>query len=473
MAAIKTFQDNPLTFAVALTENDDRLDCAWFNPVIGDKIDNLRKSKRKDRKLMRLKVLADVSGGKRLPKGTVIVESEANNVPYIRATDVKNQKVGLDTAIKIPKEVHHEIQNYQLNKDDIVITIVGTIGEIGILNKKVEVCNFSENVARVRANKDSVSARFILHFLDSEFGRMQTERFTVGSLQYKLSLASCRSIEIFIPYDGNDYDIKAQQKILGEAYKFFERAEQQRKKGLALIKQANSVVLDALKIPLPDEKSGISFAHKIGVEPTSRLDALFNNPVREKLIASLKKHPYKELGNLTKLQDKEGISPTDFYKLIELEQIDEKTGRIVSAQEVPELGSEKILLKANSILVAKLQPEKGKVVIVPHEYDGAVGSSELVPILLESTDVSLKYLWAVLRSDYVLKQWAYQLTGSSRMRIGSTELKQTVIPIPDKGIQDKITANIDDMIVESDKLLREADDLFQEAKQHFVSAVIG
>jgi len=469
---LQTFENNPLTFGVALTESDDRLDCAWFNPIIENKIDVLRKSKRKDRKLVKLKTVADVKGGKRLPKGTVIIESEANNIPYVRATDIKNQKVNLDTAVKISKEVHHEIQNYQLQKDDVVITIVGTIGEIGILEEEVEVCDFTENIAKVRVNKDSVLARFILHFLDSEFGKMQTERFKVGSLQYKLSLTSCREIEVYIPYDGNDYDIKTQQKILDEAYNLFERADQQRKKGLELISRANSVVVEKLKIPLPDEKMGIFFMHEIETEPTTRLDALFNNPVRESLIANLKKHPHKELGKLTKPQGKEIISPTDFYKLVELEQIDEKTGRITSVQEVPELGSEKILLKTNSILVAKLQPEKGKVVIVPREYDGAVGSSELVPLLLESADVSLEYLWAVLRSDYVLKQWEYELTGSSRMRIGSTELKQTIIPVPDKKIQDEITADIGEMIEESDKVLSEADELFEKAKQHFISAVI-
>ena len=470
---LQTFHDEPLTFSVTLGEDDDRLDCAWFNPLTENKIENLRKNKSKDRKLVELKTIADVKGGKRLPKGTVIVEGEANNIPYVRAADIKNQKVNLDTSIKIPKGIHQEIQNYQLQKDDLVITIVGAlIGEIGILEGNVEVCDFTENIAKVRVNKDSVLTKFILHFLDSEYGKMQTDRLTVESLQYKLSLTSCRNIEIYIPHDGTDFDTKTQQEILDEAHKLFARADQQRKKGLELIDHANSLVVKKLRIPIPDEEIGVFFMHEIKPEPTTRLDALFNNPVRESLIAHLKNYPHKELGKLTKPQGKGSISPTDFYKLVDMGQIDEKTGRIVSSQEVAELGSEKILLKANSVLIAKLQPERGKVVIVPNAYDGAVGSSEFVPLVLESTDVSLEYLWAVLRSDYVLKQWAYALTGSSRMRIGATELKQTIIPIPDKMIQDEITVEIGETIAESDKLLRQADELFKEAKRRFISAVV-
>ena len=471
---LQSFQDTPLTFGVTLTEDDDRLDCTWFNPVTKIQIDVLRKNKRKDRKLVKLKVVADVKGGKRLPKGTVVTGSEADTIPYVRAGEVKHLRVNVDAAINISKQIHQGIQNYQLQQNDVVITIVGAkIGEVGIVEDKVEVCDFTENVAKVRVNRDSVSAHFILHFLDSEFGEMQTERFSVGALQYKLSLTSCRKIEIYIPYNGDEYDVESQQKILDEVSTLFERAEEQRKKGLALIDRANSVVVEKLNIPLPDEKKGALFTREIEAEPTTRLDALFNNPVRTKLIANLKKHPHKELGKLTKPQRKEAIVPKDFYKVVDLEQIDESTGRIVSSQEVLDLGSEKILLKANNILVAKLQPENGKIVIVPYEYDGAFGSGELISLLLESDDVSLKYLWAVLRSNYVLKQWGYELTGSSRMRIGSTELQQTVIPIPKRKVQDEITVDIDDMISESDKLLQEADDLSKKAKQYFISAVIG
>lgn len=469
---LQIFENNPLTFCVAIGESDDRLDCAWFNPIVENKIDILRKNKRKDRKLVKLKSIAEVSGGKRLPKGTVIIESEANTIPYVRATDVKDLKVNLDTAIKIPKEIHKEIQNYQLKQDDVVITIVGTIGDVGILEEEVEVCDFTENVARIRVNNDAVLSRFILHFLDSEYGKMQTERFSVGSLQYKLSLRSCRNIEIYIPYNENGFDKNAQRNILDEAYKLFRKANIQRKRGDDLIRKAHSVVVEKLKIPLPDEKLGTHFTQELDSDPFARLDALFNNPIREKLISNLKKYSHKELEKLVKLQRKENISPADFYSLIELEQIDEKTGRIMFAQEVPELGSEKILLKSNSILVSKLQPEKGKIAIVPEKYDGSVGSSELVPLSLESTDVSLKYLWAVLRSDYVLKQWEYELTGSSRMRIGSTELKQTIIPIPDKKIQEDIVTDIDGIIAESDKILLEAKELFKKAKKKFITAVI-
>ena len=468
------FEKIPLTFGVNLADEDDRLDCAWFNPIFENKIEELRTAKKSNRKLTKLKGVADVDGGKRLPKGTVIQESETSIIPYIRATDVKNLKVNVDGAAKITKDIHQGIQNYQLKKDDVVITIVGTIGGVGILEKEVEVCDFTENIARVRMKDENVLSRFLLHFLDSEFGQMQMDRFSVGSLQYKLSLKSCRNIEVYLPLSNDNFDISEQKKILDLVYSIFNKVEVHRKTGQRLIDEVRSVIVKKIGLPLVEENAESSiFEADLEDNPFARLDALFNNPLRKKLLSILSKYPNKKLGKLTRSQKENKIAPTDYYRLVELEQIDENTGRITEVREVSELGSAKILLRNGSILISKLQPEKGKVVIVNSEFDGCVGSSELIPLVLDSSEVSAEYLWAILRSDYVLKQWEYELTGSSRMRIGSNEINNTVIPIPDPTLQKEIVEELKDRIAKSDNELNEAMQLFNEARNLFSRLLLG
>lgn len=468
------FEKTPLTFGVNITDQDDRLDCAWFNPIFENKIERIRLSKNRNRKLTKLKVIADVNGGKRLPKGTVIQEIETSVIPYIRATDVKNLTVNIDTAAKVSKEIHQEIQNYQLKKDDIVITIVGTIGEVGILKKEADVCDFTENVARIRMKDEGVLPQFLLHFLDSELGRIQTERFSVGSLQYKLSLQSCRNIEVYLPLSNDNFNTDEQKKILDSVYTIFEKAENHRKAGQRLIQEARLIVVEKIGLPLVEENlKSKTFETVLENDSFARLDALFNNPLREKLNSILKKQRHKVLGKLIKPQKENKIIPKDYYKLVELEQIDENTGRIIESREVSELGSEKNLLKKGSILISKLQPEKGKVVIVNSEFDGCVSSSELLPFVLDSSEITMDYLWAVLRSDYVLKQWEYELTGSSRMRIGPNEIKNTIIPIPDLKLQKEIVDNIKDRIKKSDNEMQEAKILLGDAQKLFDQLLVG
>ncbi|HPH78535.1 MAG TPA: restriction endonuclease subunit S, partial [bacterium] len=81
--------------------------------------------------------------------------------------------------------------------------------------------------------------------------------------------------------------------------------------------------------------------------------------------------------------------------------------------------------------------------------------------------------WAVLRSYYLLKQWEYELTGSSRMRIGPNEIKNTVIPIPDLELQKEIVDNIKSKIAESDKEIQESKRLLEKAGNLFDELVFG
>jgi|GEM_PF-2839836 len=467
--------NKPLTFKIDIDDQDNRLDCAWFNPIVNDEIESLRSKDRSDRKLVNLQpYCANVHGGKRLPKGIVIEEDEFNKIPYIRSTDIKNLRVNLSDAVKISGEIHRLIQNYQLRKSDIALTIVGTIGEVGLLEDEVEVCDFTENIARIRINEDSILPRFLLYFLDSELGKIQSERFSVGSLQYKLSLQSCRNINIYLPFSNGKYDIEKQKYIVDTVDTIIEKAENYKQKSKRLIEESRNIVAKNIGLPIPsnDLKQYSMFLTDLNSNEYSRLDALFNNPYRKELLNIFKSYPTKPLGELIKPQVGNKILPSDFYKLVELEQIDEETGRIINYQEVPELGSEKILLKKGNLLISKLQPEKGKVVIVPDSYDTSVGSSELLPYSLTSNEVSIKYLWAVLRSNYILKQWEYELTGSSRMRIGPNEIKGTIIPIPERGIQEQIVTEIEEKINESDKLLENAGQLYTSAKRKFVELLL-
>ena len=460
----------PLSFSVALTEMDDRLDCLWFEPAIDEKITSLRDSEPAGGKLVALGSVANIRGGKRLPAGA-IVDEEFFDIPYIGAKDVKELNINHASATKISKETHRLIQNFQLKKNDIAITVAGTVGNVGILADDLDICDYSENIARIRCSDVSISPRYILHFLESDLGRAQIDRLTVGSVQYKLSLANCRNIMVYIPHDGHSFDIDRQNTVLDQTYKLLEQAKAKSKERAALLEQANSVVVDTLQIKIPAERKDQPFSFEAGSSTAERLDVKFNSPFREKLVERLRKNSYKLLSELTKPQSIKSIPSSDYYSLIDLEQIDGATGQIGVPKEVATLGSKKIMLNAGSILVAKLQPESKKTVIVPDEYDGIVGSSELVPLTLDSDDVTPKYLWAILRSDYTTKQWEYSLTGSSRMRVDNTSLEQTIIPMPDGETQNSITESIDTLMSKAEELSQVTEDLKEKASRHFLSSI--
>ena len=56
---------DPIVFNVNLNDNQDRLDCAWFNPVFDRSVEILRNEERPNRKLVKLGSLATIKGGKK------------------------------------------------------------------------------------------------------------------------------------------------------------------------------------------------------------------------------------------------------------------------------------------------------------------------------------------------------------------------------------------------------------------------
>lgn len=468
---VQLLESKPLVYKTKLDNKTDRLDCTWFNPILNKKINELNKTLRGNKSIP-LGEISKITGGKRLPKGTIVEDIETNYIPYIRGVDVKNLKIDLINCQKISKEIHQIIQNYQLKKNDIVISIVGTIGEIGILEVGVEVCDFTENIAKIRISDDNVRHKFLLHYLDSDLAKIQFEKYSVGSLQFKLSLNSLRnSIKLVIPIEKNHFSLKKQDEIMKKVNEHLELSKKYVIESENKISNANNIIMEEIKILFPNSKKTTEFLFNLNGS-SDRLDALFNNPDRDELRTNIKKYKnYKPLKKLISFEKDNKVILSDFYKLVELKDIDENFGRISSYEEVPILGSQKVLFKKNTILLSKLQPETGKIVMIDNEFDGCVGSSELVPIRLKSDEVTLSYLWAVMRSDIVLKQWAYSLTGSSRMRIGKQEINETLIPIPDKDKQEKIVETINNLFEEAQELQNKSKKEIALAKNEFINMI--
>lgn len=461
-------------YSLELTEDKtERLDTLFNNPFLIKKIENYKKKlSNKNFNLFSLgnNKVASVSGGKRLPKGLVIIPSERTTIPYISATDVKEGNIDFENCKKITPEIYEIIKNYNLKKEDLVITIVGTIGDVGIVNPKLQENVFSENVARIRKKTDNLNSRFLVYMLNTSFCKMQTNRLAVGSLQYKLSLKNCREIEISLPLINKEISLEKQEKILEKINKFEIAVENKRKEAKEIISEITEKLRKFLNLKKLPEKS--EFNVYSSILDLNRIDVLFNNPFREKVDKIIKEQDYDVLRNLIKIQKKGEILPSDFYNLIELDDIDETFGEVKNIKEVSKLGSDKVVFRKGELLISKLQPEKGKILIVNEKIDGCLGSGELIPIKITSERILPEYLWFILRSPFILKQWEYSIRGCSRERIGDSEFLGTVIPLPNIKTQEKIIDVIKEDYNKAKQLLKESQELREKIKEIFLDELI-
>lgn len=140
--------------------------------------------------------MADVKGGKRLPKG-VNLTTEGNSHPYIRVRDLNNSLfVDLTPDFEyVDDETQKAIARYIVYTSDILISIVGTIGLTAIVNDSLNKANLTENCVKL-TNLLTVSPEYLLLFLRSKDGQEAIARGTVGAVQAKLPIKNIQSIPI-------------------------------------------------------------------------------------------------------------------------------------------------------------------------------------------------------------------------------------------------------------------------------------
>ena len=145
---------------------------------------------------VRLRALSEIRGGKRLPKGHSFVPIETPYI-YIQVTNMKRGTILKDNLKYISEETHSEISRYTISKDDLYITIAGTIGDVGIVPKYFDGMNLTENAAKIIfSNVDKI---WLQKTLSSESLQQQFTKKTNQLAQPKLALHRVASSCIALP----------------------------------------------------------------------------------------------------------------------------------------------------------------------------------------------------------------------------------------------------------------------------------
>lgn len=140
--------------------------------------------------------LADVKGGKRLPKGANL-KSTPNSHPYIRVRDLNDVVFASLSANYeyVDDETQKTISRYITTTDDVLISIVGTIGLTAIVDKSLNMANLTENCVKV-TNLHGISPEYLLLYLRSQHGSEEIKKGTVGAVQAKLPIKNIQALSV-------------------------------------------------------------------------------------------------------------------------------------------------------------------------------------------------------------------------------------------------------------------------------------
>ncbi|MBQ9246662.1 restriction endonuclease subunit S [bacterium] len=106
----------------------------------------------------------------------------------------------------VDDETQKSISRYIVNSNDVIISIVGTIGLTAIIGETLNNANLTENCVKL-TNLTQITPEFLLLFLRSKIGQELINKSTVGAVQAKLPIKNIQAIKvpIFSDIEFNNY----------------------------------------------------------------------------------------------------------------------------------------------------------------------------------------------------------------------------------------------------------------------------
>ena len=174
--------------------------------------------------LCEIQNVAEVKGGKRLPKGEELVP-EDTGYRYVRAGQLKNGTIingdmARNSQMYLKAHVQEQIKRYIVKKGDAYITIVGaSIGDAGVVPNNYDGANLTENAAKICEFSKPMNSDFIGFWLRSQLIQQLIRLEIKSGAQGKLALKRIKTLPI------PDISIEEQTEIVRLVEQYFALAD--------------------------------------------------------------------------------------------------------------------------------------------------------------------------------------------------------------------------------------------------------
>lgn len=145
---------------------------------------------------IKLGEIVSVLGGKRIPAGRTLT-ADNTGYKYIRVSDMKNGSVLAENLLYVPTDIYPSISRYVIHKEDVYITVAGTIGRVGKIPPEVDGANLTENADRLVFS--IIDQDWLIKCLESSLVQQQIIDATTKVGQPKLAIKRIQELLIPLP----------------------------------------------------------------------------------------------------------------------------------------------------------------------------------------------------------------------------------------------------------------------------------
>lgn len=395
---------------------------------------------------------------------TAIERTFEEQPKYIRITDFDDYGID-DSHEYMTADAYAEKHLLKIN-DILFARTGGTVGKTYFYDGSIGKAVFAGYCIRFRFDEKRVLPKFVYWCTKTKQYIDWVKGIQRPSGQPNINKEEFKSFEIPLS------NLERQQELVDIIDIAFKMREEKLKQADNLLSSMSSYILSALNIKLGDYKDRLCVAVKLGtIKNDLTFSAQYYNPERLSAIKSLKGNHSIAVKKLCEIVDfRRDIveSCESSKKYLGLAGVESYTGELSGIEEA--VSGQAFAYKNGDILYGRLRPYLNKVLLA--ENDGICSTEFHVMQVLNRTEIFPEYLAAIMRSDLILSQTKYMMTGNTHPRISNNDVKNLFIPIPHYELQCKIVAELRNRRNTARLLKQTAEQEWKEAKAQFESIIL-
>ena len=410
-----------------------------------------------------VKTLKDVSNFLIGPFGSAFTVDnyvKQENYRYVRGKDVKPFRLLDDDNVYMPKEDYERLYKYALRENDVLVSVVGTIGNAALVRGKDLPAIFSCKSTVLRYK--SINPSYLITYINTKYGRDLLLRKERGAIQKGLNLGDLENLNIFEP------SVIFQKEI--ETILLYSELSTTNSK--QTYTQAEEILLKEIDLqdfePSKQAVNIKSFSKSYAL--TSRLDAEYYQKKYEQVIERITSQNYDKLINLVNI--KKSIEPGSMYYDTEGLPFMRVADYNKYGLTEPQKYLSENFAKENEEAIKSLKPQKGTILFskdgsvgtayhLREKFNGITSGAILHLKVKDEKKIVPEYLTLALNSQVVKMQSERDAGGSIILHWRVSEIENVVVPIIDFTKQKEIAK----LIENSFALKKESEHLLEVAKR--------
>ena len=419
-----------------------------------------------------------VKGGKRIPAGCTLTDIDTGH-KYIRVADMKNGSVIVNNVKYITDEIHEKIKAYKISKDDVYITVAGTIGDSGIIPDELDNANLTENADKL-VLFNGINKYCLHFFLSSRFFQEQISDAITKVGQPKLAITRIQNFLLPLPPLSvqNAIVAKLEQVLpLVDAYENAVLQKEELKSALpdkvkkailqeaitgqltenwrksATIKENGKQLLDRI-IEERNAKALAEWEEKVKTNPKAKKPAdIVASEIEEEEI------PFEvpeswcwcRWGELSELIQYGYNAPAKESGRIKMVRItDIQNGKVqwntVPFCEISDTDIQVYQLRKNDILFARTGGTVGKSFLVDEEPENAVFAGYLIRTQYDDKKLNPKYMKMFMESQIYWDQLKNGTIATAQPNCNGQTLSKMILPLPPLTEQQEIVKKVEELL---------------------------